>query len=128
MGIVVIVLCLTVAGFLFLKRGTQASQIPEGFQGEVVWLKCTNPECKASYEIDKYEYYKWAEANRNPMALSDPPMACKQCGKNSAYKAIKCEKCGEVFFAGEAKSDFSDRCPKCGFSEVETDSKSRSGK
>src|SRR3989339_1032905 len=105
MGIVIIVLCLTVAGALFLKRSSKASDIPNEFQGKVVWLECRNPECKATYEIDKYEYYKWSENNRSPMALSAPPMECKQCGKKSAYKALKCEKCGETFFPGESQSD-----------------------
>jgi len=46
------------------------------------------------------------------------PMTCPECGEEDFWLAIKCQKCGEVFFRGQTGGDFADECPKCGYSKI----------
>jgi len=56
-----------------------------------------------------------------------PGMECTQCGKTTAFRAVKCEKCGNVFLYGAQGLDYADRCPKCRYSKKEQDRKARGG-
>jgi predicted RNA-binding Zn-ribbon protein involved in translation (DUF1610 family) len=38
---------------------------------------------------------------------------CPQCGQNTVYSAIKCDKCGKIFFFHPTDGD---KCPECGYS------------
>ena len=107
--------CLSLAATMFFSTKSQGSKIPS-FEGETVILKCTN--CQASPEMEKHEYYKYIQENRNPLSLSAPPMICEKCGEKSAYKVIRCEKCDIVFSPFAARGDFADICPKCGSREA----------
>jgi predicted RNA-binding Zn-ribbon protein involved in translation (DUF1610 family) len=45
---------------------------------------------------------------------------CPKCGKVAVREALKCPKCGNVFIPDwDRQNDYPDRCPKCGFSEIE---------
>jgi len=106
----------TKSGFETIKRGE-----------ELYWVKCNNPACKSTYQIDKKDYYEQIEEKMraNPMAMVTPPLTCKECGEQSALRAVKCEKCGQVFFYGADPTDFADRCPECGHSKTESERKAR---
>ena len=53
-----------------------------------------------------------------------PPIACAECGEKTLYEAIKCPKCGTVFFKEPSGSgDFDDRCPQCRYSQTEENRK-----
>jgi len=126
--VVIIVLCLVGAAWIFIRSrshsGTGLDSLPPG---ESIYIKCDNPECGAVYQMDKKDYFKQKEektqANRVPgMRPTVPPISCRECGKETAFRAVKCEKCGHVFFYGARKGTgpgFADRCPKCGFSKDE---------
>lgn len=128
--IAVIVVCLAVAGWVALRGGGSdggPDSIPEG---DLQWVKCNNKACNAEYEMSKREYYKQLEANinPNPMATGPTPVTCKECGEPSLFAAEKCANpdCGAIFIQGSAgPNDYSDRCPKCGRSEVEERMKRR---
>jgi len=122
----IIVLCLAVAAAVTYKsRSRDQGGIESIPADEMMWVKCNNPQCKAEYQIPKREYFQFIEKNVDPMATRPPGMRCKECGKDSVYRAVKCPKCGTVFFYGVAgPSDFADRCPNCKFSETE-DSRKR---
>jgi len=94
-------------------------------RGEL-WVKCNSPDCAAAYRISEQDYYQQIEerVKANPMALVTPALTCKRCGKESVYRAVKCEKCGHMFFYGNP-NDFNDRCPKCGYSKMENERKKR---
>ncbi len=81
--------------------------------GETVWVKCSNPACGASYEMNLKEYYK--EVGKKVSYMRVPPIKCKKCGKESLFRAIKCKKCGYVFFPYEGSATIRNKCPKCGF-------------
>jgi predicted Zn-ribbon and HTH transcriptional regulator len=123
----IIVVCFIGAGvlaytFIFSSGGSQISD------DEMTWVKCNNPACGAEYEMGKRKYYEDVEekAQANPMAMTSPPLTCEKCGKNSIYRAIKCENCGNVFIEGiSGANDLSDRCPKCKHSAIEDSRKAR---
>jgi hypothetical protein len=118
----VIVVCLAAAGLIFYSTqsggGGGINDIPDD---KMTWVKCNNPDCKAEYQISEKEYFKSIEERLDPMAMSAPPLVCKECGKDSVYRAEKCTNpdCGVVFFRGAVPNDFADRCPECKRSETE---------
>jgi hypothetical protein len=124
----VIVVCL--AGALLITFGLPGGDsggiddIPEG---EMIWIKCNNPSCKAEYQMGKKAYFEYIQENMNPMAMVAPPVVCKECGEQSGLRAEKClnPDCGVVFFRGSVPNDFADRCPECGRSETEESRKRR---
>ena len=103
---------------MFFFTRSQKAKIPS-FEGETVTLMCNNPDCQATHEMDKHEYYKYVQENRNPLSLSAPPIVCKECEEESVFKAFKCEECGEVFLPYAAQSDLPSTCPECGFRVTE---------
>jgi len=112
----VIVVCLVAAAIIYVKN------MPRGGRGRTsagatTWLKCTNPDCGAAYEMSESEYIKWVQ--ESTYSMGPVPIRCEKCGEYSAYQAIKCEKCGTVFVMGTVPDDFADRCPECGYSKTE---------
>lgn len=115
----IVVVCLVVAGGITLFRTVGGSD--EGIEsipkGEMMWVKCTNQNCNAEYEMEKRDYYKSVEQSSAQIAK------CTKCGEEALLEAIKCEKCGIVFIPGTVKGDTRDRCPECGFSKLLGDTK-----
>lgn len=126
--VIVIALCLVLAVVIFvMTRGGGPSGIEAMERGEMTLVMCNNPACKATYEIDLKDYYTELQekAQANPAIMSGtPPLTCKECGEESLFRAVKCEKCGHVFFYGNP-ADFDDRCPECGFSKIEDERRRR---
>ena len=114
-GIIVIALFLAV-GVTFFTCSKNGG-IDSLKSGQMIWVKCKNPDCGAEYQVDKKEYFKHLEEHGDPMA-PEPPV-CEQCGDKSVYRAEKCEECGLIFFSGSVPKDFADRCPECGHSKTE---------
>lgn len=116
----IIVVCLALAAYITYRSSGQGSgprriEIP---QDAMIWVKCVNTRCNAAYEMSAIAY---DEFQREHLSEDEtPPMSCEKCGKASAFEAMKCPKCGNVFISGESgPQDFSDRCPKCKFSAIE---------
>ncbi len=120
----VIVVCLLVAGIIYWR--TNASRQTDTTSGDVqngtVLMKCNNQRCQAVFEVTAKEYREFMQQS-NPLGEMQLGMQCKQCGQRSAFRAVRCEKCGSVFFYGYEGADFADRCPKCGFSKMESNIK-----
>jgi ribosomal protein S27E len=111
----VIIVCLIVAaGVTLITR--RRSGIPKRFAGVQIWVKCR--DCGAAWQISKKHYFEYQEKHDDPQKAGAPAMPCKECGHKSAYRAVKCEKCGEVFEYGSRPGKFFDRCPKCGYSKM----------
>lgn len=123
----VIVVCLALALLITFGRRGGSGGIADISPEEMMWVKCNNPDCKAEYEMGKQAYFKYVEEHMDPMAMVAPPVVCKECGKESVYRAEKCQNpdCGIVFFRGSVPNDFADRCPECGRSETEESRKRR---
>ena len=125
----VIVVCLIIAGLVtFARRGSGGGggldSIPDD---KMTWVKCSNPKCKAEYEMSEKQYFKEMEKRFNPMARTTPPLTCEKCGKDSLFRAIKCANpaCGVVFIRDSVPNDIFDRCPECKQSETEEIRKKR---
>lgn len=128
--VVVIALCLILAIVIFVKSRSKGPSGIDSIQaGEMVWVMCNNPDCKAIYQMEKKDYYLEIEekTRKNPLA-SRLAINCKQCGEESAFRAYKCEKCGQFFFQGAVSGDLEDRCPECGYSQMEAERKARTGR
>jgi hypothetical protein len=120
--IIVIVVCFVAAAGIYWWNRSRSG--PGGIEsipaGDLIWVKCNNPNCKAEYQMEKRAYHQQMEEKlQGKVALQAPPLVCKQCGKESLYRAVKCEKCGLVFFYESVPNDFADRCPECGYSKKE---------
>ena len=122
------VACLVLAGVITYKtRSGSSGGIESIKRGQMIWVKCNNPNCGAKYQIDRRDYLEYLQeyleklTRQHPssMGILVPPLVCKACEEESVYKAVKCEKCGTVFFPGDADSRFEDKCPECGHSKIE---------
>ena len=115
-----IIACLVLAGVITYKYsiGTEGPGT-EAFKGQSIWVKCTNPDCGAEYQMNKQVYFDSVEeiVRQSSFSMETPPLVCKKCGEESIYRAEKCEKCGIIFFRGAAgRGEFADKCPECGYS------------
>ena len=125
--ILVSVLCLAVAAIILYKTFANGPNKFAGLAGKKIWVLCANPNCKAAYQIDEKEYFLYIKQQtaKNPLSTTVPALVCEKCGQESVYRAVKCPKCGTVFYPGLFENDFPDRCPKCHFSQTEQDRASR---
>ncbi len=125
--IVIILVCLGVAGAMIFGRGGGSGTIDDISDEEMTWVKCMNKSCNAEYQMGLKEYFRFVTANANPMAPTAPALTCEKCGEPSIYKAEKCQNaaCGIVFRSGAVPNDFPDRCPKCKQSATEEIRKAR---
>jgi len=120
--VVVVLVCVGIAGAIFLSRSTSgggAGRVPK-----TTYVKCINPDCGATFEMDfdKYSKQLKEKIKENPGAMMMGPVAikCPECGKVTAFKATKCEKCGHIFIPGRntADGEYADTCPECGYSRI----------
>ena len=123
----VIVVCIIVAGLITFARRGGGGGIDAIPDDKMTWVKCSNKDCNAEYEMSEKAYFKAMEERFNPMARTSPPLTCEKCGKDSVYRAVKCANpaCGAVFFRDSVPNDHFDRCPECGQSETEEIRKKR---
>jgi DNA-directed RNA polymerase subunit RPC12/RpoP len=91
----------------------------------MIWLKCRDPNCGNTWQMDNKEFFQYVEKYRDGMTV--PGVECPKCGNKSGYRAIKCEKCGFIFEKPTNTTDYPDRCPKCGHSAVEDSRKKARG-
>lgn len=119
----VIVVCLIAAGIITLKFSTGGSSgTYEGVdEKETMLVLCRNPQCEANYSMSAIGYYKALDELRaeNPSQLGTPPLACRECGEESVFEAVKCDKCSLIFEKGSVPDKLGDTCPKCGYSRRE---------
>jgi hypothetical protein len=115
--IVVAVACIAAAGIITYK--TMGGGAAPGQPASKMWVKCNNPKCDNEYQISAQEYTTFVMNNGGPrqfMMSGAVPMKCPKCKEDSVFKAMKCEKCGKVFFPGAVEGKAEDTCPGCGHS------------
>ena len=117
--IVVIVACIAAAVIITVAThsGSSAGGIESIKRGTATfWVKCRNPKCENTRQMDMRAYFDYLEKHRVGMTV--PGVVCPKCGEDKGYRAEKCGKCGFIF-ERVATSDLPDRCPKCGYSAME---------
>lgn len=119
----VIVVCLVAAGVITCKAHRPKGPNLKPFKDKTTWVKCRNPACGAAYQMNLKEYYEYVQKHADYRSLLPPPLICQECGEPSVYMAVKCPKCGDIFERGIVPADFADRCPNCGYSQIEWDRK-----
>ena len=115
--IVVAVACLAAAGIIAYK--TMGGGTTAGQPTSKIWVKCNNPKCGYEYQITAKEYTDFMMSHGGPRQFimsGAVPMKCPKCNEDSVFKAMKCEKCGKVFFPGTVEGKAEDTCPGCGYS------------
>ncbi len=115
----VLVGCLVLVAALniprFFKGGSKSSV------SRTVDLICLNPKCGADSEITREEYQEGIQNSGmviGPMGMAGP-VECPKCGEISAARGLKCKECSTVFMQKHGGDDYPDRCPKCGYSDIE---------
>ncbi len=120
-----IIVCFALACVIAYKYSIAPEETgKEVFKGQLVWIKCSKPDCETTYQMDMKEYFDTVErlTRENPMSMQTPPLVCEKCGQESGRRAEKCAnaKCGIIFFRGAAgRGEFADKCPECGYSKSE---------
>jgi hypothetical protein len=129
--VIVIVACLVIAIVAYVAMLPDRGGGYEDLAGQMQWVKCTNPDCNAEYEMDKAEFLSAVGEKKkiNPLLSYDPPIACKECGQETVVEAVKCEQCGKVFvLAPRGTGGFRDECPDCGHSAMREQRKKSASK
>jgi ribosomal protein L37E len=118
--VVIVVSAVAVAVIILMTRPASTGGIESIPESEQTWVKCT--QCGAAYQMGKRRYFEQLEKKATASSgrmLVTPKLTCRECGKDGILRAVKCEKCGEVFFRNSVPADLADRCPKCGYSKTE---------
>ena len=119
----VIVVCVVLAGAITYMNRPKGSGIDSIKDTELLWVKCSNPDCGAEYQMGKKDYFQSLQ-NASAEGTGIAALTCKQCSEESIYRAEKCEKCGTVFFRRiQEVGTYPDKCTKCGYSKIEEDRK-----
>lgn len=88
---------------------------------ETFILICSNPQCGAVTEMSANEFRKLA-GQTEPGSVGMQGLlifVCPKCNQKVAYIGQKCENCGKAFIPVDSSNEYPDRCPKCGYSQME---------
>jgi len=91
--IAIIVVSVALVGFIFyLTHSASFGGIESLKRGELIGVKCNNPDCSEAYQIDKKDYFLQIEERIriHTMSLQTPPLVCEKCGRESVFRAEKC--------------------------------------
>jgi membrane protease subunit (stomatin/prohibitin family) len=90
-----------------------------------IQMLCTNPKCAQAFEISEKEFNNLTSQNQDgeiTAPMETPVFKCAKCNQRSAYIAMECGKCGNVFVPNYRSPDY-DKCPKCGFGPSQQEQK-----
>jgi Zn finger protein HypA/HybF involved in hydrogenase expression len=120
----VAVCCLSLAIGITVKRNFSGGY--DGGSAGPIQMLCVNPKCGQAFELSEKEFSNLtsqSQGGKMMMPMETPVFKCSKCNQKSAYVAMKCEKCGNVFVPNYQSSDGFDKCPKCGFSPSQQEQK-----
>ncbi|MHC4912564.1 MAG: hypothetical protein ACYTE5_06115 [Planctomycetota bacterium] len=135
--VAIVVVCLVLAAAITYKKDAdykEQSSKPAGIEtinpADLIWVKCTNPDCQAGYQTGKRAYFQYLQDNppppdqfiammTDPNARSVPGLLCTECSQETVHRAEKCDKCALIFLRGSFRHDFADRCTGCQYSKTE---------
>ncbi|MFA6186534.1 MAG: hypothetical protein WC770_04895 [Phycisphaerae bacterium] len=115
--------CLVLAAGIIVKTNFSGSS--SGGAAGPIHILCVNPKCGQTFDFSEKEFNDMVSKSTGtgsggmPMLTEAPVFKCPKCNANSAYVAMKCEKCGNLFVPNYQNPVSYDKCPKCGFSKVQ---------
>ena len=115
-----IILCLVLA--IGITAVTNMGGSGSGSQSnKPVQMLCMNEECGMDFELSAEEYREQMMQGgmMGPGPMAQMPIECPECGMQSAFRAVMCKECEAVFMQDYSSGDFPDRCPECGYSDIE---------
>lgn len=115
---VIIVACIALAVIITIATQRNTGGLDSIDSRDMIWLKCRNAKCEHTWQMNKKAFYEYA--NKHKVGLEAPPVPCPKCNEDTGYRAVKCEKCGLIFERGSVPNAIADKCPKCGFSKIES--------
>jgi len=109
-SILVMVILLGIIGVASYFAVTRSKPEPEEGRGYTTVLMCSDPTCQKIF-------------SQRVIAGQPGPFKCKQCGKKTAYQAVRCDNCGEIFpynvrevsTESGPKQIGTTECPECGY-------------
>jgi DNA-directed RNA polymerase subunit RPC12/RpoP len=118
-GVIVVCIGLAVAITVKTQSGGESSGLKTVALNQPIWLLCTNEDCKNTWQMEKRDFFEYLQTHQDPMSMAAPLVLCPSCSKESGVRAEKCAKCGKIFARSSVPHDFADRCPDCGYSDLE---------
>ena len=115
-----VIICLIGAVVMFSK--SRSSNVKAIGGSKDVAFKCTAEDCGSEFTMSLSEYNKLTKKQfpgGMPMGGAQVVAECPVCKEKIAIPAIKCTKCGKIFFSNTVEGDYPDICPECGFSRLQ---------
>ncbi|MCK5173645.1 MAG: hypothetical protein KAR47_09650 [Planctomycetes bacterium] len=123
---IIIVICIAV----FKDKDQSGLVGPAGESGTPsvlisgVPMLCLNDACNAAFGMETEQFRSELARIRSNLSGGQPPtnltFTCPKCSQQTAQTATRCVKCEKTFIPAYKTSDeFPDKCPGCGFSEIE---------
>lgn len=109
-SILVLVILLGIIGVASYFAVTRSRPEPEEGRGYTAILMCSNRACQKVFP-------------HRVIAGQPGPYRCKQCGRKTAYRAVRCDNCGQIFpyHVREVSTESgpeqigTTECPGCGY-------------
>ena len=109
-SILVTVILLGIVSVASYFAVTRSKPVPEEGRGYTAILMCGAPACQKTFP-------------ERVIAGRPGPYKCKYCGKKTAYQAVRCDNCGQIFpyNVREVSTEFgpeqvgTTECPGCGY-------------
>ena len=125
---VVIIIVICIAVFTGKDQSESAGPATESGIPSVsitgVPMLCLNDACNAEFGMETEQFrseltrqFSDPSGGQSPTNLT---FTCPKCSQQTAQTATRCVKCEKIFIPAYKPSDeFPDKCPGCGYSEIE---------
>ena len=115
LSIGIVIVCLSMAGIISYRTMFGGSSAAAGAGAALLCTDC------GGFEISTEEFQEFMNKNSNTMMTGQSiELECPKCNQKTCYMAKKCKDCENIFVPGQTKDqEFPDRCPECGFSQME---------
>ncbi|MDP2897446.1 MAG: hypothetical protein Q8Q12_12975 [bacterium] len=111
-SVLTMIILLGITGVATYLAVTRSKPEPEEGRGYTSILMCSNPACQKIFP-------------QRVIAGQPGPYKCKHCGRKAAYRAVRCDSCGQIFsynvqevpteFGPEPEQTGTTACPGCGY-------------
>ena len=121
-SVIIIGVCLVTAAIITLVTNSPFGRNSGYGANRSLVLLCTNESCAKSSELPQGKYREMVkERGTNIAPIGGQNLfKCPECNEETVVIATKCGQCGAAFVPNPTvMNDYPDRCPDCGYSELE---------